>query len=360
VPSFANGSIDVGLQSKLEFSLGKSKSETKDLKEDFDLACLKRKRMIATLIIKEEKVTVPCTLNVTRKIDGREYKFQIPGSYYCNAYSSESNMKQIDVKNILIVGWTGSGKSTLANVLSESNDFEESDKSTPETKWGKKSKEFEHKGNHYCVVDNIGFGDTEVGEREELIRIGEEISKVSQGLSHVLFVFKKRFSVKEKEAFGKLNALKITNHLITVVRSNFDNFESKKKCKEDEELLKNESSEIREVLNSCRGILHVNNDEDEDRNTSREIVLNHLHDSCKGNPLPPEEWKKIEDIKNLIENYFAKRKELESKKGQADDIQKGEIKQQIDNLESSTAEQVGEKIQENEVYRLAQIIQEAK
>lgn len=351
---------------KFETKIGNSNTikivDNEAILENSEVTCPPWKKMRVELRAKKNKSTVPYTAEVKRKISERIYEYLIDGKYSCdNYYSFYCSPKEITVRNILLVGWTGSGKSTLANVLSDSKVFVESNKSTSETKWGKKSEEFEWRENYYCVIDNIGFGDTEVNEKQELIRIGKAINEAYQGISHVLFVYKKRFSDKEKEAFGKLAALKITNSLITVVRSNFDNFESKKECEKDGESLKNESSEIREVLNNCRGLLHVNNDDKDSRDASREIVLNHLHDSCERSPFKPEEWKEWKNISVLIENYFAERRELENKKDQADTIQKEEeIKQQIDNLETNTAEQVREEIQRSEIFRLAQIIQEAK
>ncbi|CFW93322.1 protein of unknown function (AIG1 domain) [endosymbiont DhMRE of Dentiscutata heterogama] len=337
-------------------------TETRTFEKSFDIPCSPWKRTRVKLEAQKVKIVTPCKVSIKRMIGKRSYEYLTDGEYVHDDYS-ESNYshEEITTRNILIVGWTGSGKSTLANVLSSSKDFIESNKSTPETKWGRPSSEFEWKGNYYCVIDNIGFGDTEVNEKEELIRIGKAISEVSQGLSHVLFVYKKRFSDKEKEAFGKLNALKITESLITIVRTNFDNFKSKERRENDIKSLKEEDLGIKQTINSCRGLLHVNNNNDKNRNTSREIVLDHLHDSCERNPFKPEEWEKIEDIKTLIENYFAEKEKLEKEKDQADTIQKEEeIKQQIDDLETNTAEQVRKEIQENEIFQLAQIIQEAK
>ncbi|CAG8558343.1 15118_t:CDS:2 [Gigaspora margarita] len=49
-----------------------------------------------------------------------------------------------------------------------------------------------------------------------LMRISKAINHASQGLSHILFVFKDRFSEEEKEGFQKLAALKITESYITI------------------------------------------------------------------------------------------------------------------------------------------------
>jgi predicted GTPase len=178
------------------------------------------------------------------------------------------------------VGCTGSGKSTLANVLSKSNDFIESNQSTSETKFFQKSQEFEHQDDYYCVIDNIGFGDnTEIDERDVLIRIGEAISSAKEGLSHVLLIFDGHFSDKVKEDFEKLAALKITESLITIVRTRFENFGNSKECEEDKKSLEEESPEIKKVLNDCRKLLYIDNGDPRSRKKSREKVLNHLKSS---------------------------------------------------------------------------------
>jgi hypothetical protein len=139
------------------------------------------------------------------------------------------------------------------------------------------------------VIDNIGFGDNKVEEKEVLIRIGEAINSARQGLSHVLFVFDGRFSDKEKEGFHKLAALKITKSFITLVRSKFDNFDNEEECERDRELLEKESPEIRQLLNNCRGILHIDNGDKDARDDSREKVLDYLSDNCEDNPFKPKE-----------------------------------------------------------------------
>jgi len=176
--------------------------------------------------------------------------------------------------------------------LSGSEKFEESSGSVSKTKFFQKSEEFEHKGNFYCVVDNIGFGDTNntnIEEKEVLIRIGEAINSTYQGLSHVLLVFDGKFSEKVKEDFDKLAALRITKSLITIIRSRFENFRNKEECEKDRESLERESPEISQLLNNCRGLLHIDNGDERSRNKSRKKVLDHLHNNCTNVPFKPKE-----------------------------------------------------------------------
>ncbi|CAG8493854.1 12947_t:CDS:10 [Cetraspora pellucida] len=164
---------------------------------------------------------------------------------------------------------------------------------------------------------------SEVSEKEVLIRIGEAINSAYQGLSHVLFVFAGRFSDQEKEGFQKLSAFKIINSFITVVRSRFDNFGNKKACEKDRESLEKEGgSEISQVFNNCRGLLHVDND------------------------------KKDED------SYYLKEKEkLENEKNQANIDQKEEIEQRENKLNANIAENVREEMKGKEMREFATVIE---
>jgi hypothetical protein len=77
------------------------------------------------------------------------------------------------------------------------------------------------------------------------------------------------------------------------VRTNFDSFEDEEECERDRASLISEGNQkINEIVNSCNGILYVNNpsletnDPDEkelaksDRLASREIVLDYLDKAC--------------------------------------------------------------------------------
>jgi energy-coupling factor transporter ATP-binding protein EcfA2 len=349
--SVAGMGISGQFQAKYGTSTAITKTETKIIQESLKVNCSPWKKTRVKLLAKKVKLLTPCTANVKRTIGGRVYDYMVDGEYSCdNYFESRCLAEEITTRNILIVGWTGSGKSTLAKVLSKSDEFEESSQSVSGTKFSKSSKEFEWKENYYCVIDNIGFGDTKVSERDVLIRIGEAINSAYQGLSHVLFVFDKKLSDKEKENFQKLAALKITNSYITLIRSNFENFGNIKECKKDRELLEKESLEISQLLNNCRELLHIDNDDKDSRDKSRVKILNHLHNSCSS-VFKPKEW---DDITSLIEDYFEKRKGLENEKNQAN---KEVIEQKIDNLETDTAEKVKEKAKGEGISEFVEVIE---
>ena len=241
----------------------------------------------------------------------------------------------------------------MAKVLSQDNSFQTSDASVSKTKFAKSSKEFEHQGNYYCVIDNIGFGDAKVNDKQILIRIGEAINSAYQGLSQVLFVFDGRFSDKEKEGLRKLTALKVADHYVTLVRSKFANFENKTARENDRNKMEQESPAISELINNCRGLLHLNNEDEDSQVESRALILNHLHNNC---PIvfKPKEW---ENITTLIEAYFEEKKGLEEQKEQATSENKGTIDQRIDELESATAEKVKKEIQSKEMEEFVQLIE---
>jgi hypothetical protein len=115
--------------------------------------------------------------------------------------------------------------------------------------------------------------------------------------------------------------------------------------------MEQESSEVRELLNNCRGLLHINNEDEESKQESRAIVLDHLHSSCGRNPFKPQEW---EDITILIEEYFKEKKVLEK---QTTDENKENIEQQIDQLKTTTADQVKKELQANEMKEFAELIE---
>ena len=215
-----------------------------------------------------------------------------------------------EVRNILIVGLTGSGKSSLASTLSEevrnTNNFKSAEGTTSVTKIYEKSKPFSWKFNEedkeeykYCVIDNIGLGDTGGKDFVEqiLYRIGEGIKKVDGELNQILFTFKGRFDSCQIEMFNLfkefINESEITK-FVTIVVTNFKNYSNTKKREEDKEELLAGNKDIRELIKSCNDVIYINNpgfdkdgnDEEENklwhrhRKRSREIVLNHLAKNC--------------------------------------------------------------------------------
>lgn len=210
-----------------------------------------------------------------------------------------------DTRNILMIGITGSGKSALANALtSESgkNQFGEKSSSTSATKSFKTSDIFYYQGKKYRVIDNIGFGDTNnITEEEILLKIGEGIHSAKEGINQILFVFKDRFSPEHVMAFNLFeNFISETGitKFATIIRTNFPKFKKEEECEKDKQDLIDQTKELNKIMNSCNGIIHVDNpaipEKDEDdsdnereiaiyskkRKDSREKVLNHLAENC--------------------------------------------------------------------------------
>jgi GTP-binding protein EngB required for normal cell division len=213
-----------------------------------------------------------------------------------------TKVKESDIRNILIIGITGNGKSALANVLvdkSDNNQFREGNSSISKTKNFQASNIFEKDGKKYRIIDNIGFGDTNnISKEDILFKIGEGIHSAKEGINQVLFVFKDRFAPEQVMVFKMfkdfIDETEITK-FTTLVRTNFVNFRKPEKCQADKDVLLDQSQELKEIINSCNGIIHVDNptidEEDSDneeemkinknrRKESREIVLNHLVENC--------------------------------------------------------------------------------
>ncbi|CAG8579595.1 5242_t:CDS:2 [Cetraspora pellucida] len=197
----------------------------------------------------------------------------------------------MEINNILVIGITGNGKSALANLLTNTDEFRD----------GKKVK--------YRIIDNIGFGDTnKISEEEILLKIGEGIYSAKEGINQVLFVFAGRFGPEQVVAFDtfkKFISESGITKFTTLVRTNFPNFKDEKACEKDrQDLLKEENKDLRETINSCNGIIYVDNppipeideeemDSDDEREkseimekkqASREKVLNHLAENCRQEP----------------------------------------------------------------------------
>ena len=213
---------------------------------------------------------------------------------------SRENVKIENIRNILVVGRTGGGKSTLSNVLCGTDEFEESGYSVSETK-DFRQKIFPYNGNNYRVVDTIGIGDTKLTKKKVLYKIAIGIYSMPEGISQVLFVVNRRFTKEEIETYKLFkNAIfesGIVGH-VTIVRTNFNNFQDKDECEKDKEKLLKENEEIAEILGSCR-FVHVDNpptnlvrnDDDKEinriskntRKKSRNMLLKHLEEVCKEN-----------------------------------------------------------------------------
>jgi len=233
------------------------------------------------------------------------------------------------IRNILVIGITGNGKSALANTLSDTtttNEFKEGDSSTSLTKNFQKSEIVEWSGKRYHIIDNIGFGDTaKMSEKDILFKIGEGIHSAKEGINQVLFVFKGRFAPEQVAVFNMfkdfISESKVTK-FTTLVRTNFPNFRKEEKCQEDKEILLGQNQELREIVQSCNGIIYVDNpaipiegEEDErrinlkinKRKDSRKAVLDHLINNCQ-EIYKLKEW---DSVYAMVENYNKKKAEIE-------------------------------------------------
>jgi len=167
-------------------------------------------------------------------------------------------------RTVIFIGRTGSGKSTLANVITGTNKFKESGRSTSETK-NKKVGEFTaENGIKYRIVDTIGIDDTELSSQETLKILEETAQQSNYNLNQIFFVFNGRLTDAEIQAFRLLKErlFKYRHDIakyVTLVRTCFADFESKEKCNEDIE-------------------------------ESRKILLNHLINNCQENYQEHEQY----------------------------------------------------------------------
>ncbi|CAG8754225.1 22093_t:CDS:2, partial [Gigaspora margarita] len=216
---------------------------------------------------KEEAYNHAKVIKEEQKVDQCKYKFE----------TQEDN-----AENILIIGRTSSGKSALANVISNSDEFGESE---GEVK--------------YRVVDTVRVADTKLPPKKVLFKLAEAIHSMKEGIKQVFAVIGGRFTQEEIEAFDLLIAIfgkNGTKHT-TIIRSRFENFRSFEKCEEDRKVLfktlENESKKVSNLVNSCKGIIYINNPQlgsnerrqridEEDRRDSQKLLLEHLS-TCQGN-----------------------------------------------------------------------------
>ncbi|CAG8690354.1 11972_t:CDS:2, partial [Ambispora leptoticha] len=231
-----------------ELMEGSNSSQRQDLKEDLE-KLLEAQKTISRYFKNAKKIEEICQKQV--EITNLEVRLR--------------RLKEIDARNILLIGRTGSGKSTLANVLSNSNKFEESDGSVSKTR-DIQLGEFEEKNILYKVIDTVGIGDTELSEQEVLDKIAETAYYSRKGINQILFVVKGRFDKTKIAAYNLVKGVfakdKDISDYITIVRTDFSNFRDETKCKEDiKEMIANggELSEIIKEADQKGRIIHVNN-----------------------------------------------------------------------------------------------------
>jgi len=217
-------------------------------------------------------------------------------------------------RNILLIGRTGSGKSTLANVLTNTNKFKEGGYGISETK-NIQVEEFEHQGIRYRIIDTIGIGDTKLDKKEVLNKIAEAAHAVEGGINQVLFVTSGRFTKEEMSTYELLRKAIFDEDIVkytTIVKTRTPYFRNTEECQEDKKRMINENEKMKEVINSCVKIIHINNltkDEEPElksRDDSRAILLNHLI-TCKDLYSP----KNLKELNNKTNNSITKKAQLE-------------------------------------------------
>ncbi|RIA91147.1 hypothetical protein C1645_768275, partial [Glomus cerebriforme] len=210
-------------------------------------------------------------------------------------FNERITLERNKIRNLLIVGLTGGGKSTLVNVLSNTYDFEENEDSVSNTRdfW---KKYFEWKGMRFCVIDVR----VDLTKKKLLYsKIGEVIYSIPEGISQVLFVVDKRFTSEELETFKVFGKAILESGIVeytTIVRTKFGNFENKYEYERDKKELCKENEIIAKIVESCRGVIYVDNPpinihnggdqkairiNKKRREKSRAILLNHLKTTCQ-------------------------------------------------------------------------------
>ncbi|GBB96840.1 hypothetical protein RclHR1_02850011 [Rhizophagus clarus] len=250
----------------------------------------------------------------------RDLKLESPTLIIDNQVTQEITREKMNILNVLIVGRTGSGKSALCNVLSDTEEFEESGRSISVTNNFQK-KDFKWHGKRYCVVDTVGIDNTRLSMNKVLHNIVEGIYSMQEGLSQVLFVIEGNFTAGETRIFNVLkNSIFSTDILgyVTIVRTKFSNFKNEEMCDINRDQLHSENEKIAEIIKSCRDVIHVDNpptniqiaDEDDQhtvnnnkkiRKRSREILLNYLNKACQEGYFKVKPWG---ELNKRIEEYL--------------------------------------------------------
>ncbi|PKC68840.1 hypothetical protein RhiirA1_440354 [Rhizophagus irregularis] len=212
---------------------------------------------------------------------------------------------------LLISGNAGKGKSTLANVLTGTNEFEESTdpiNGTSKTK----AKEFEHEKIKYRIIDTVGIG-ISIQSTEEILNKLKGITDIlSEGINRILFLTNGRFTKEEVEAFNLLRNVifddRVTDYT-TIVFTNFAKFKDEKACEKNRQGFQQEIGKISMPLAST-AIIYVDNPPiigfmepvaRISREASREVLLNHLR-TCQEvyQPEPLKKFRKMLDEFNSI------------------------------------------------------------
>ncbi|CAG8698034.1 7369_t:CDS:1, partial [Racocetra fulgida] len=196
--------------------------------------------------------------------------------------------------NILLIGVAGSGKSTLANVISNTNNCDESEGSVSKSQHFKII-DFEWNETKYRVVDTVGTGDINLTRNEVLYKMGEAIHLMKKGIKQIFVVIKSRFTNEAIEPFDYIQKIfKNVDQHITIIRTGFENFEDMEACEKDKNDLRNSNKKLASIVNQYN-IIYVNNPPESKRRQvrekSRRIIMSYL-ESCQGN-YKMENWDNV-------------------------------------------------------------------
>ncbi|RGB36404.1 hypothetical protein C1646_758132 [Rhizophagus diaphanus] len=190
--------------------------------------------------------------------------------------------KKEKIRNILLVGHTGGGKFTLANVLSDTNNFKESPYAISQTKNLKKI-DFKWNAKNFRIVDTIGVGYTNLSTKTTLFKIAEGILLMPEGMNHVLYVIDGRFTGDDISTFNMIRDSIFKSGIldfVTIIRTKFSNFRNNGECEMDMKKMREENELIAEIINSCNGVIHVDNppinifEDDDDYDYEDRILVN--------------------------------------------------------------------------------------
>ncbi|CAG8813230.1 15468_t:CDS:1, partial [Gigaspora margarita] len=154
----------------------------------------------------------------------------------------------------------GKGKSTLANVLTETNEFKESEGRIHGTK-EPKSEEFEYEEIKYRVIDTVGIGDSTMSKGEILSKLKDKADVIGEGLNQILFMTNYRFTQEEVEAFNLLRKTIFDDQVIdyiTIICTNFPDFNNNEACENDQKIFREETKKFSEQLAHTK-IIYVDN-----------------------------------------------------------------------------------------------------
>ncbi|CAG8759979.1 11573_t:CDS:1, partial [Racocetra fulgida] len=220
-------------------------------------------------------------------------------------------------RTILLLGRTGNGKSTIANVISNTNQFAESEYGVSGTKCVQEMKSWVREESiEFHIIDTIGIGDTKFNENEVLFMLADAINAIKNGLNQIFFVTSGKFTEEEAKAYNIIQTIFFADDIskyTTIIRTNFPSFRRAEKCKSDREKMIAENEEVADIILSCKKLIHVNNmNEEEDpdlrsRKECRDILRAHLKFNCSEIYRP----RNLDEINERISIYLTDKERIQ-------------------------------------------------